>query len=146
MVKYGNEPLLLPPSSELTLSLVDNFFGRLNLSLKKFIHKLAIGSLGLKASAALSHVSQGASGSPIYFPASLNRVKKSLSFRPGWRQFITISSSLHHPALTPRLLHPETIPIHPKIPAFALLSTKAEILKFFWIRPVLKQTNRSLLI
>ena len=45
MVKYGNEPLLLPPSSELTLSLVDNFFGRLNLSLKKFIHKLGIGSL-----------------------------------------------------------------------------------------------------
>ena len=42
-MKYGTvwrALLFPPPSSELTLSLVDNFFGRLNLSLKKFIHKL----------------------------------------------------------------------------------------------------------
>ena len=67
------------------------------------------GTLGRRRLAALSHLSLGASGwDPIFLPASLNWVKKSLSFQARWRQFITISNSPHQGSARRDYSHPST--------------------------------------
>ena len=108
------------------------------------------GTLGRRRLAALSHLSLGASGwDPIFLPASLNWVKKSLSFQARWHQFITISNSPHQGSARRDYSHPSTACILLCTAGFAEReSGKEEILKFFWIQgdptTLLKQANWSL--